>query len=244
MKYPIPTWEGALRFKFAYVIAAAISFGAAQAATAADLPVKAPVYKAAAPYNWTGLYIGGTVGYVWGRSQHCDTSAFCTDTFDVNGFAGGVTLGYNWQVNNWVLGIETDFSGARAKGDTPTIPGVYGCGAECHTKLDWFGTVRGRVGPTFDNFFPYLTGGFAYGRLYADLGIPAVSSASGTKSGWTAGGGIEYALAAQHWSVKLEYLYFELGDLFYDTAQVCGSLSCTAVDNRFSVLRAGLNYRF
>lgn len=205
-----------------------------------------PAPVVAAPYNWTGVYIGGTAGYAWGHSRHCDTLAFCTNGFSVDGFVGGGTLGYNWQWNDWVLGLEADFSGADAKGDTQSVPGVFGCGAgaTCHTKLDWFGTVRGRVGWAFDRFLPYVTGGYAYGRLYADLGIPPATSASGTKSGWTVGAGLEYALPWDHWSVKLEYLYVDLNDLFYDTAQVCGFLSCTAVDNHFSIARAGINYRF
>ena len=232
------------RFVVALLGLIAIGVGAA---SAADLPVKAPPAPVVAPpYNWSGIYIGGTVGYAWGHSRHCDTPAFCTNGFNVDGVVGGGEVGYNWQWNNWVLGLEADFSGSDAKGDTATVPGVFGCGpgAICHTKLDWFGTVRGRVGWAFDRFLPYVTGGYAYGRLYADLGIPPVTSASGTRSGWTIGGGLEYALPWDHWSVKVEYLYVDLDDLFYDTAQVCGSLSCTAVNNHFSIARAGINYRF
>jgi opacity protein-like surface antigen len=62
--------------------------------------------------------------------------------------------------------------------------------------------------------------------------------------GGTLGAGVECAIAPQRWPVKLEYLYFHLGDLFYDTAQVCGHVSCTAVHNNFNVARLGLNYRF
>ena len=238
--------------KVAYFIAAIIFgaaqvFGAMQMASAADMPVKAPAAPAAAPiYSWTGFYIGGMAGYVWGRSQHCDTPVFCTDTFNVDGFTAGGTAGYNWQWTNWVFGLETDFSYANAKGSTVSIPGVFGCGTPaCDTKLDWFGTVRGRVGLAYDRFLPYVTGGFAYGKLYADLGTPPLTTSnSDTKSGWTVGGGLEYALPMPNWSAKLEYLYFRLGDLFYDTARICGQLSCTAVHNNFSVLRLGVNYRF
>jgi outer membrane immunogenic protein len=235
----------ALRFLFASLV-----FGAAHAASAADMPAKAPLYKAppAIAFNWTGFYVGAAAGYIWGHSRHCDTSAFCTDGFDVDGFTAGGEIGYNWQWTNWVFGLEADISYANAKGTTTTVPPPFGfnCGTAvptCRTNLDWFGTVRGRVGPTFDRWFPYVTGGFAYGHLYADLGVPA-TSASATKSGWTVGGGVEYAIAPQHWSVKLEYLHFELDDLFYDTAQVCGRRNCTAVDNRFNVVRLGVNYRF
>ena len=181
------------------------------------------------------------------RVQHCDTAPFCTNTFNVDGFAGGGTLGYNWQMNNWVAGLETDFSGSAARGTTGSTS-TFGCGlpATCYTDLNWFGTVRGRIGLGYDNWLPYITGGFAYGGMKAGLGTsapPSGLSASGTRTGWTLGTGIEYAFT-NHWSVKAEYLYIQLGDLFYDTAQLCNSLSCTAMHNNFNLVRLGVNYRF
>lgn len=219
-------------------------------AFAADMATKAPPPPAPVPFTWTGFYVGATVGGIWGRSQHCDTSAFCTASFNVDGATGGGTLGYNYQMNNnWVVGLETDISASGAKGTTLTVPGTFSClTPDCYTDLDWFGTVRGRIGPVFNsNLLPYVTGGYAYGGLKAGLGTlppPTGLSASGTESGWTAGGGIEYALPVKHWSVKLEYLYVRLGNLFYDTAHICGGVSCTAVHNDFNVLRLGANYHF
>ena len=234
-----------MRSKFG-LLAAALGLAVVQAAAAADMPLKAAT--AAIPFNWTGLYVGATAGYVFGSSQHCDPpgSRFCTNSFAVDGFIGGGTLGYNWQWSNWVAGLETDFSGASARGSTTSLRGSFSCGTAvliCRTQLDWFGTVRGRLGAAYDRFLPYVTGGFAYGRLYADLGVPATSN-SDTRGGWTMGGGIEYALAPQHWSAKLEYLYVHLGNLFYDTARLCGNLTCTAVHNDFNIVRLGVNYRF
>jgi outer membrane immunogenic protein len=232
--------------KFVALVLAIAAFGFVSAASAADMPVKAPVMVAPV-YNWSGFYVGATAGYIWGSSQHCDLPA-CSSTFNVDGFTGGGTLGYNWQMANWVYGLETDFSGSAAKGSFPTVAGVYLCGGSglCHSSLDWFGTVRGRVGYASNTWLPYITGGFAYGGLKASLGdgIPATTSATGTRGGWTLGAGVEYAIAPQHWSVKLEYLYMHLGNLFYDTAQVCGNLSCTSVHNNFNVVRLGVNYRF
>jgi outer membrane immunogenic protein len=69
-------------------------------ALAADMALKASPMPPLV-YDWTGPYVGATAGYVFGHSQHCDTPAFCTAGFDVDGFAGGGTLGYNWQVKNW-----------------------------------------------------------------------------------------------------------------------------------------------
>lgn len=236
-----------MRFKNVGLLAAALSLGVTQAAYAADLPVKAPA--AVVSYNWTGFYVGASAGYVFGRGQHCDTSAFCTAAFNVDGVAGGGTLGYNWQTGNWVFGLETDFSFTGAKGTTTTIPPPFGfnCGTpNCYTNLNWFGTARGRIGPRYGKWLPYVTGGFAYGELNAGLSSAFApnTSATGVRGGWTLGGGVEYAIVPQHWSVKLEYLYFHLDDLFYDTLQVCGRLSCTAVRNDFNVIRLGANYRF
>src|SRR5471032_2636404 len=115
--------------KLARRLAFVISIGLWQSALAADMPIKAaPV--AAPVHQWTGFYVGVTAGYVFGRSQHCDTPAFCTATFDVDGVAGGGTLGYNWQTPNWVYGLETDFSFANSRGTTNTVPPPFGfnCG--------------------------------------------------------------------------------------------------------------------
>jgi len=235
---------------------AAISlFVFASPALAADIPTKAPPPAATQAYNWTGLYAGGTFGGVFGHSEHCDPPyVFCTAPFDIAGIAGGPTLGYNWQATiglpvmpNWVYGLETDFSWSRATGGTGSIPGVYGCGGGCFTNVDWFGTVRGRVGPSFNNWFPYFTGGLVYARISPGIAaaILGEDSAIAVKTDWTIGGGIEYAIpGSARWSVKLEYLYFPMHNIFYDNAHVCGGLDCTAVLNQFNVLRLGANYRF
>jgi outer membrane immunogenic protein len=217
-------------------------------AQAADMATKAPPLAPPLAYSWAGFYVGGEAGWAWSHIQHCDTPAFCSPFFNSDGFVGGGTAGYNWQLPNLVAGLETDFSGASVKGTTTTTP-AFGCGAPaiCYTKMDWFGTVRGRIGPSYDNWFLYLTGGYAYGEIKAGLGSsspPFGVAASATESGWTLGAGIEYGLPAKNWSVKLEYLYLDFRNLFYDTAHICGNLDCTSVHDQFNVLRLGLNYRF
>ena len=225
--------------------------GPAQADSAQPMPTQT--------YNWSGLYIGGTTGYLWGNSQHCDGGTgpnACTNSFSVRGFTGGGTLGYNWQADDFVLGVETDLSGASAKGGTSSNAS-YGCGGSgpiCRTQLDWYGTVRGRLGyagwddhlPSIvgsRNWLPYVTGGLAYGRIYASVGAPIQTSNNDIRFGWTFGGGIEYA-PVKSWSVRLEYLYTALGKLFYDTAQKCGFKSCTAVGNYYNNVRIGADYHF
>src|SRR5438105_14339549 len=107
--------------------AAAIASVLATSAFAADLPAK--VYTKAPPppvvvYNWTGFYIGGNVGYSWGRSS--DTSTLTNgagavlftsaDRANMDGVIGGGQIGYNWQVQNWVWGLEADIQGSGQKG--------------------------------------------------------------------------------------------------------------------------------
>ena len=140
---------------------------------------------------------------------------------DVNGFIGGGQIGYNWQRSQWLFGLETDFQGSGERGSS-TACGVAGCPAgstitTADYRLDWFGTARGRIGylPS-QRVVLYGTGGLAYGALRTNLTSGVVGIGTGTSStddtrvGWTVGVGAEAALD-QHWSVKLEYLYVDLG---------------------------------
>src|SRR5687768_7315434 len=96
---------------------------------AADMPLKAPPATAiAAVYNWTGFYLGGHVGYGWGRSTLNDVDNFCLgisncpnppDRYNFDGIVGGVQAGYNWQTGNLVFGVEADFSFSGIDEKTP-----------------------------------------------------------------------------------------------------------------------------
>lgn len=180
----------------------------------------------------TGLAIAGSasvsaqdLNYTGGHSFNW-TGGYVGGTIgggvgDNNGVIGGATLGYNTQANGAIWGIETDFSGS----------GISNGGA----KLKWLGTLRGRVGFNAGNgLMPFITAGWAYGRLEGSAGG---FSASKNKSGWTAGGGLEYAIDP-NWTVKGEYLYVDLGTL--DIAATGGTVS---FDN-IHVLRGGLNLKF
>jgi outer membrane immunogenic protein len=218
------------------VVAAALS----GSAFAADLPprsyAKAP---AVAPVtNWSGLYVGGNLGYGWG-SGNTDVSfpaefAFSNTTLGArsSGVIGGAQLGYNWQIGSVVTGLEADIQGSGIKGSAraPAIPTIvpdvpFESSLSSEHKLSWFGTVRGRLGVTVTpELLLYGTGGLAYGRVDAsanwfesvDLGgdgrfqSQAPASVSKTKVGWTAGAGAEW-MFARNWSAKLEYLYVDLG---------------------------------
>jgi len=238
-------------FRRAIVAVATAVFGFASVASAADLPVKAPVYKAppvmAPMYNWTGFYIGGNIGYSWGNASGdvnvtglpASLPTSYSGSAKPDGIIGGGQIGYNWQANNLVFGLEADFqgSGEKATGSATSdpftfsspffvnaIPGTLNqSGGEA--SILWFGTVRGRAGmlvtPTI---LLYGTGGLAYGRISGsdtisvNLGTPPTtvfSSAYGnsaTNVGWTVGAGIEGAFPnTSNWTWKLEYLYVDLG---------------------------------
>jgi len=158
------------------LVGAAFSFAASGAAFSADMAVKMPV-KAPPPlpapiYSWTGFYVGGNVGYSWGRSS---TNATLVDslsgtntqsqTLKANGVLGGLQAGYNWQSSIWVLGGEADIqaTGQRGSGTFLCTDPFQQCGLKVGSvthftlnpvttditqKLPWFGTVRGRLGAT------------------------------------------------------------------------------------------------
>ncbi len=236
-------------------LAAVSVFGFATIAQAADMPIKAVRAPNAAPvvapiYNWTGIYVGGLVGYGSGKSTHCQNPFSCfpgDPEADPKGWNGGVTVGYNWQMANWVLGFEGDWSWANMKGSSPGTAS-FGCGVggTCDTKIKSFETARVRVGYAFDRFLPYVTAGVAWTQLQASMGNP-VSSGSTTKSSFVGGGGLEYAFW-QNLSVKVEYLYIaKLDDFTYDTLGACiGGVGgrCFVHVGATNEVRLGLNYRF
>jgi len=212
--------------KSACVLAITACAGAAIAADISPRPnyPKAPIYV---PYNWTGGYVGINGGGGWGNSD--SASPFAGPSYDVSGALVGGTLGYNWQWNQTVFGIEGDIDWSNIRGSTGC-----GVGLSCETRNDWLGTVRGRLGYAADRFMPYVTGGLAVGNIKHS--ISGVGSADTTKAGWTIGGGLEAALPVPRLTAKIEYLYVDLGR----GASVIGS------DAKFNanVVRAGLNYRF
>ena len=243
-----------MRSKIVMLVAAALSLGFAQAAWAADMPAKAPIVKAPVvmPFSWTGFYIGGVVGYGWATGQHCDrdTCALPGVVYpetDPNGWNGGITVGYNYQIAQWVLGLEGDWSWADMHGSSPSTTG-FGCGATagvdgCFTKIKSFETARARVGYAFDRWLPYITAGAAFTQIDASLGTPTLASGSTTKTSFVVGGGLEYAFW-QNFSAKAEYLYIsKLGDFLYGPT-ICGAPGCFAHTSAVNEIRFGLNYRF
>ncbi len=196
------------------------------------MPIKAPVYVAPY-YNWTGAYVGINGGGGWGQSTW--DNVFGTADAKLSGGLVGGTLGYNYQMNHAVFGIEGDIDWSNIRGSTSN--GIC-AGTNCETRNSWLSTVRGRLGYAADRFMPYVTGGAAFGDIKA---TPAgFGTQTTTKVGWTAGAGVEAALAGP-WTAKVEYLYVDLGKASCDVV-VCGVP--TNVDFRSHVVRVGVNYRF
>ena len=213
-------------------------------AFAADLGQ--PYYKApppppvVAPPSWTGFYLGIEGGWGSGHAEQTDATGFDSGRYNANGGLVGGTLGYNWQVNQVVLGLEGDGSWADIHGSTAGIG--LGCDLTCSAKLDALGTVRGRFGVAFGNFLPYVTGGLAVGDIHGSESL--LGSGSSTEAGWTAGGGIE-AKVSDAWSIKAEYLYADLGNhaIFNDDLGG-GVIEPEHIKLTTNIVRAGLNYHF
>jgi outer membrane immunogenic protein len=245
------------------LMAAALALAAGGQALAADLPQpgppppRAPATYVPVPvpvFTWTGIYVGVNGGYAFGTSNWsspvgtaffgtpCTTNC-STGNFSTSGWLGGGTIGGNYQWGQFVLGIEGDGDWTNLSGTTYSTPG--GCARYgCTTQSDWLATVRGRAGYAFDRFLVYGTGGGAFGNLQAAAGgLPFSSS---TQTGWTAGGGVEFAFMP-NLTAKVEYLYVSLGN------QSCGAANCysvsgvgpaTTVSLTENIVRAGINYKF
>ncbi len=214
----------------------------AGSAAAADMPLKAPIYTPPPPppWTWTGFYVGGNVGYSFGNTSTAFGFTGLIDGFAVgtssgstssklNGWLGGAQAGYNWQIDRWVFGLEGDIQ-ATGENDDPRFCSIPGCPplsviGTSTTQLPWFATWRGRLGVTSNpasGSWPvmlYATGGLAIGEVDAKytgglVGLPiGADSIDATRAGWTVGGGAEARLGQSNWTMKLEYLYMDFGDV-------------------------------
>jgi outer membrane immunogenic protein len=233
--------------------ACAIASLPAVAATAAAADLRAaPPYRAAVPaesptYSWTGLYAGFNLGYGRVETNGGFRDGAAASASRSGGVIGGGQFGYNWQTGYALLGLEADLqaSGQRVQ-TTFATPGLV---IREKDEIPWFGTVRGRLGITpTDGLLLYASGGLAYGRAKASgtVTVPASGAAgfeaSEVKFGWTAGGGIEAAVLG-HWTMKLEYLHIDLGDLALNTT-VRGAPLISNAHIKDDIVRVGLNYRF
>jgi outer membrane immunogenic protein len=195
-------------------------------AVAADLPSPAPppVYVPPVPiFTWTGVYVGGQVGYAWGnQSANFGDSFGLFDNVSYNGdgVIGGAHVGYNLQLSQFVIGLEGDVDGSSiSKGVSGVVFPLGGAFGSVNTSFNSNanvqGSIRGRVGYAWDRVLVYATGGVAFAGVNSDLSTSTLfgtsyDAASNTRVGWTVGGGLEYAVT-NNWSIRAEYRYSDFG---------------------------------
>jgi outer membrane immunogenic protein len=217
-------------------------------ALSADLPSRAPppVYIPPTPiFTWTGIYLGGQVGYAWGTQRANvllpdGTTLF--NSYSAEGVIGGAHVGYNYQVNQWVLGIEGSVDGTSIS--KTFIPGGA-FGVSYTTSAPIQGSIRGRLGLAWDRVHLYATGGAAFAGVDATYASAlGTVSQSSTRVGWTVGGGIEYAVT-NNWSVRAEYRYSDFGSYSHSPAGVFIGGPAT-VNRHFTQnqVQVGFSYKF
>jgi outer membrane immunogenic protein len=221
--------------------------------------------------SWTGFYAGLHAGWAW-DSLSASTTSVTTDLFGLptshglnrNGPVYGAQAGYNVQFNNWVLGIEGDFSGVHAKGTSSVdvfpnvVPIVPRGTATITSEVEWIASIRGRLGLTWGSTLVYITGGYAAASVSHagtyDVVTPFIASsaiaAKNTQTGWVFGGGVEGMLTG-NWTIRAEYLYYAFGDLSASSniahnvtiPPFPATLSYRWSDLDVQVLRFGFNYK-
>jgi outer membrane immunogenic protein len=231
-----------------YLIAASaiVATGFVSSARAADMPIKAPAYKApvaVAPYNWTGFYVGAQLG--WQRNRgHWEggtpgVTFFGPSDYSGDGMVGGVHGGYNWQFGMFVLGAEADIEAAHVRTDSVL-------GFEGRSTMNWQGSVRARAGVAIDRVLFYATGGVSFANFKDTLDTTPVTSTAEfitTRTTGTFGGGVEFAFA-KNWTARAEYRYANYG-------QAIGSATpifIPGVEQRHSIrsdaVRAAVSFKF
>ena len=229
------------------LFAATIGLAATQA-LAADLPRKAPAYvpPAPPPVTWTGCYIGANIGGVFGRASA--DFGFGSLSSDNSGFAGGGQIGCDYQFSGgWVIGFRNMFDGTSLSRDRTFVDGL-GNVATVNFHNNWFDTLTGRLGYSWaPSWLLYGQGGVAWAKNSADITINGFDfgSFSRTRSGWTAGGGIEW-MFAPHWSAFLEGNYMDFGSqnrVLFDGG-VCAAGCAFNTSTTASNIIVGVNYRF
>jgi outer membrane immunogenic protein len=249
---------------------------AAASANAADLrrrPAPAPYVPPA--FTWTGFYAGLNAGYGFSNDNNATTvgqvainNATVADGarpalvgLRPEGFIGGGQIGYNWQTGPYVIGWEADIQGADIHDNVNRVtigtafPGVRNNFFD--QRLEYLGTVRGRLGYAWDRTLIFGTGGFAYGGVKTSANffgplpgniLQFTGSHDSTETGYAVGGGIEQAFW-QNWTLRAEYLYYDLGDTSVNVNVIPGSGGAgtgyiTTFKNDGHIVRAALNYKF
>ena len=262
------------------VSALVVASGYGGIARAGNSPVERPP---PAIYNWSGFYTGLNAGAAWGSydpqtatnsdkgkidaASAAVINSFGNQSIKPLGFGGGAQAGYNWQVGNWVAGIEGDFSYLHLSGAATTFvpfapPSISTAVISAYGNANWVATVRPRIGWAANNWLLYATGGVAVTNFKDDFALTGVnppppnpppngsfyqqsSHLNNIPLGYAVGGGFEAAIN-ERWSVKAEYLYVDFGrSTATQTATNVPVLMPTqSADLKVNLARVGLNYRW
>jgi len=246
--------------KLLLAAASLLALGMAAPASAADLAVKAAPPPIMAPiYNWTGFYIGANGG--WGSAHNCwdfvtaAGAVFHNDCVNRSGGLIGGQLGYRWQVNQFVFGLEAQGDWANLSSSRVSLfnPGNCALGVNClstRTQLNGIGLFTGQIGYAWNAALLYVKGGAGVTGSRFDIldtasGI-TLASASSTRWGGTVGVGFEYGFAP-NWSVGAEYDHIWTGNA-NNTFNGINAMVATIVNNRISqdvdMFTLRVNYRF
>ena len=207
------------------------------------LPLAPPLPKL---YSWTGFYLGAQGAYSWGGDT---TRQFTTlggipvrgADYGLDSAIGGVQAGFNYQTGGIVLGVEGDVDFGNASGGFDAI------GARVRVEQDWQASVRARIGYAFDRFMIYASGGvafseFKYGYLNTLPAVAAGESASFSRTGWTVGGGVNYAMT-DNIVLGVDYRYADYGK--FDHAGRAAFLGVTSAHEPTThAVRASVAYKF
>ena len=236
---------------------ALVSTGAASAADLGARYTKAPAY-AEPLFNWTGFYVGGHIGGAWTNEQFINNGTGAPfgdlsvgDSFRQrkSGIMGGAQIGYNWQANNYVFGMEGTISGLDNKGSFTN--NVFGIGLD--DQFSWranvLATIVGRAGFAVQNNLFYIKGGYAgvNNRLSVVDNVANPSTGSGGQThwhnGWTVGAGWEYGIT-RNWIVGLEYNYAAFGSQTYQLGGTSGNYTFDTKprDIQWAVVRASSKF--
>jgi outer membrane immunogenic protein len=246
--------------KIAKVVCASVLtsslLGICAVANAAELPVKAPPAPAPTPppFSWTGFYIGGNVGAAWSERRVTDTLFgldFTNHSNDDVRFIGGGQVGANYQINNFVIGVEADFDWVSNVDNNSSGVVIAGNTFRANANNTFLTTVAGRIGYAWDRVLFYGKGG---GGWISNSGLTVTNVTTGasfttgsgnTESGWLAGGGIEWSFA-DNWSARVEYDFLGLNDRTLTVplgVPVIGRDMFTLHDRNVQMVTLGVNYR-
>lgn len=231
--------------------------GLASSAIAADLGARAPAPYQAPPtpppvFSWTGCYVGANIGGGWASNSSNDVAGAVTGvagadlgSHTASGFIGGGQIGCDYQAGVWVFGLQGMFDGSAMQGSNTDPSSLF----TMSSQMPWLATVTGRVGVTAaPTVLVYAKGGGAWVRdnyTLAAVGGGTLANANTTQSGWTAGGGVEWAFAG-NWTAFAEYNYFDFGTPGVTFTSAADGVTTFPINIRQNInsFMVGINYRF